>query len=275
MDTEKKEVHIVPPKRVESAAVFALAMLGLFLVVAALSSLKEYRFIGSGVTATNTITVSGQGEVFAVPDTGEFSVTIQEEAKDVATAQDAATKKTNDIVAYLKGAGVEEKDIKTTDYSVYPQYEWTNSVCTPGATYCPPGKQVLKGFQVSQTLSVKVKDTTKAGELLSGVGSKGASQVSGLSFTVEDEDALKAQAREKAIADAKTKADELASQLGVSIVRVVGFGEDSGGYPIMYAKTMAMDSAAGMGVRESAPAPAIPTGENKISSNVTVTYEIR
>jgi uncharacterized protein YggE len=274
MEPEKKEVHIVPPKRVESAAVFALSMLGLFLVVLAISSVKEYRFIGSGVTATNTITVSGDGEVFAVPDTGEFSVTIQEEAKDVATAQAAATKKTNDIVAYLKSAGVAEKDVKTTDYSVYPQYDWTNATCTPGSTYCPPGKQVLRGFQVSQTLSVKVKDTTKAGELLSGVGTKGASQVSGLSFTVEDEDALKAQARDKAISSAKSKADELASQLGVQIVRVVGFNENSGGYPIMYAKTAAMDSMGGARA-EAAPAPAIPTGENKISSSVSVTYEIR
>jgi uncharacterized protein YggE len=123
-------------------------------------------------------------------------------------------------------------------------------------------------------LSVKVKDTTKAGELLSGVGTKGASQVSGLSFTVEDEDALKAQARDKAISSAKSKADELASQLGVQIVRVVGFNENSGGYPIMYAKTAAMDSMGGARA-EAAPAPAIPTGENKISSSVSVTYEIR
>lgn len=274
MESERKEVHIVPPKRVESAAVFVLTMLGLFLVVLAVSTIKEYRFIGSGVTATNTITVSGEGDVFAVPDTGEFSVTVQENAKEVATAQKTATKKMNDIIAYLKAAGVEDKDIKTTDYSVYPQYEWSNGVCTPGASYCPPGKQTLTGFQVSQTLSVKVKDTAKAGTLLSGVGSKGASQVSSLSFTIEDEDALTAQAREKAIADAKTKADELANQLGVQIVRVVGFSENGGGYPVMYAaKAMAMDSMAGG--RESAPAPELPTGQNKITSNVSVTYEIR
>ncbi len=274
MDTDKKELHIVPPRRIEQAGVFALSMLGLFLVVLAISQVKEFRFIGSGVTATNTITVSGEGEVFAVPDTGEFSVTIQEEAKDVSAAQEVATKKANAIIDYLKGAGVADKDIKTTDYSVYPQYDWVNGVCKAGASYCPPGKQELRGFQVSQTLSVKVRDTQKAGELLSGVGQKGASQVSGLSFTVDDEDALTAQAREKAIADAKAKADELASQLGVSVVRVVGFSENGGGYPIMYAKTMAMDSAAGMRA-EAAPAPQIPTGENKITSNVSVTYEIR
>lgn len=273
MDTEKKELHIVPPENIQKAAIFAVVMLGIFLAILAVSSLKAYRFIGSGVTATNTITVSGEGEVFAVPDRGEFSVTIQENAKDVKAAQAAATKKANAVIDYLKAAGVDEKDIKTADYSVYPQYEWQNAACARGAEYCPPGRQVLNGFQVTQTLSVKVKDTEKAGELLAGVGEKGASQVSGLSFTVEDEDELRSQAREKAITDAETKARELASQLGVSLVRVVGFNEDGGRYPVMYsAKTMAMDA---VGNAEMAPMPQIPTGENKITSNVSVTYEIR
>lgn len=253
------------------AGATALGVLALFLLVGTLSELKSYHYIGSGVTATNVITVSGDGEVFAVPDTATFSVTVQETAKDVKTAQDAATKKSNDIVAYLKGAGVDEKDIQTTDYSVYPQYSYGTQVC-PAGGYCPPGRQTLDGFQVSQTLTVKVKDTKKAGDLLSGVGSRGASQVSGLSFTIDDQDALEAQARGKAIDDARTKAETLAKQLGVSLVRVVGFSENGGGGPIYYAKGMggavAMDSAV-------APAPEIPTGQNKITSNVSVTYEIR
>ena len=136
---------------------------------------------------------------------------------------------------------------------------------------CRPGSQTLRGYQVTQTLEVKVRDTNKAGELLSGVGSKGASQVSSLSFTTDNPDAIQAEARTKAIADAKSKADELAKELGVSIVRVVGFNEN-GNYPIYYAKTM----SAGMGAADSAaPAPELPVGQNKITSNVSVTYEIR
>ncbi|MDO8521713.1 MAG: SIMPL domain-containing protein [bacterium] len=253
------------------AVAWALGFLALFLLVSTISELKSLRFIGSGVAATNTISVSGEGEVFAVADTATFSVTVREKAKLVKDAQDAATKKGNDIIAYLKDGGVEEKDIKTVDYSVSPDYEWSQAACPQGG-YCPPGKQVLVGYEVSQTLSVKVRDTNKAGELLSGVGSRGATEVSSLSFTIDDEDALKADARDKAIAQAKEKAEVLAKSLGVSLVRVVGFSEGGDGGPIYYAKSSVMGMGGGP---ETSPTPDIPVGQNKIVSNVNIVYEIR
>ena len=153
-----------------------------------------------------------------------------------------------------------------------PQYEYSQIVCIRYP--CPTGEQKLKGYQVRQTTTVKVRDTAKAGELLTNVGAKGASEVSGLTFTFDKPELVQDQARNKAIADAKDKADTLAKQLGVTLVRVVSFNE-SGNYPgpIYYSKAMSMD-AGGMG----APAPASPEisiGQNKVTSNVTVTYEIR
>src|SRR3989338_3173175 len=141
-----------------------LIVLMVYLAVLAISTLKGMQFIGSGVPASNTISVSGKGEVFAVPDTAEFSVSIIETAADVKAAQDSAAKKENAIIAYVKSAGVDEKDIQTSDYNITPQYEYREDrTCSSG--YCPPGKQVLSGYQVSQTLSVKVRDTTKAGDI--------------------------------------------------------------------------------------------------------------
>lgn len=253
-------------------ALTAMLSLGaLFLLISSIGGLKELRYIGAGVPATNTITVSGEGEVFAVPNRAEFSVTVREEAKTVSEAQEVATKKLNDIVTYLKAAGVEEKDIKTTSYNVYPKYEWQEIQCVKYP--CPPGKQELTGFEVSQTLSVKVKDTKLAGELLSGVGERGASDVSSLSFTIEDEDTLKAEARAKAIQQAREKAAVLAKDLNVHLVRVVGFYEDSGGSRPYYALGRGGDSV--MALEAKASAPEIPVGENKIVSNVNITYEIR
>jgi uncharacterized protein len=273
MDERTADKFIEATHYPRMAAAGALGMLALFLVVLTISTLKEFRFIGSGVTATNTITVSGEGEVFAVPDMATFSVTIQEEAKEVKSAQDVATSKANDIIAYLKREGVEEKDIKTADYSVYPQYDYMQAeICREG--YCQPGRQVLRGYQVSQTLTIKVRDTEKAGGLLSGVGSLGASNVSGLSFTIDEEDELQADARQQAIDDARGKAEELADQLGVSLVRVVGFSENGYYPPMPYAaRGAAFDMAVAQ--ESKAIAPELPVGENKIVSNVSVTYEIR
>lgn len=256
-----------------SALTGVLGILIIFLFVLTIGELKELRYIGAGVPATNTITVSGEGEVFAVPDIATFRVTIREEAKEVQDAQETATEKANAIVAYLRGEGIAEKDIQTADYNVAPQYDYIRSVCTEGL--CPPGRQELRGYQVSQTLIVKVRDTEQAGALLSGVGSLGASNVSGLTFTIDDEDALQAEARGNAIADAQTKAEALAEQLGVKIVRVTSFYENEGDYryPAAYGLGGAADSA--MRLESAKAAPEIPVGENKIISNVNVTYEIR
>lgn len=250
----------------------ALGVLALFLLAATAAEIKGLRFVGSGVAATNTISVTGEGEVFAVPDIATFSVTVRETGKLVKDAQDAAAKKANDIISYLKEQGIEEKDIKTADYGVNPQYEWTRVACTQDV-YCPPGKQILVGYQVSQTLSVKVRDTKKAGELLSGVGSRGASEVSGLTFEIDDEDKLKAEARDKAIKQAQEKAKVLAKSLGVSLVRVVGFYENEGLLPY-YAYGLGGSERA-MDISSKSAPPEIPAGENKIVSNVSVTYEIK
>lgn len=271
MDESTANKIIIATHWPRTMATAALGFLTVFLCIAAIGELKGLRYIGTGVAATNTITVSGEGEVFAVPDTATFSITVMEEAKDVADAQEVATEKANAIIAYLKKEGVDEKDIRTADYSVYPQYDYLQAVCSGG--YCPGGKQELRGFQVSQTLTVKVRDTKKAGDLLSGVGELGASSVSGLSFTIDDEDELNQEARGMAIADAREKAEELSRELGVRIVRVVGFSESDYGYPVPYAYGMGGDTA--VRAESVKSSPEIPVGENKIVSNVNVTYEIR
>lgn len=228
MDTQKQEIHLVPPALIVKAVAIALFALTLWGLASFVKVVKEFRFVGSGTTATNTITVSGEGEVFAVPDLATFTVSVEEKADEVSDAQKVATEKSNAILAALRAAGIEDKDIKTTSYNVYPNYQWIQAPCSSRG-YCPPGEQKLDGYTVSQSIEVKVRQTDKAGEVLASVGSLGASNVSGLSFTIDDEDQLQADAREKAIDDAREKAEELASQLGVSIVRIVGFNENGGG----------------------------------------------
>ena len=250
---------------------WVLITLTVFITLQSLSALMGLRYIGAGVQPTNVISVSGYGEAFGAADIATFSFSVVSEKSTVAAAQTDATNKINAITKYIKDAGVVEKDIQTTDYSVYPQYEYNQIVCV--SYPCPSGRQVLKGYQVRQTTTIKVRDLAKAGELLTGVGGKGATEMSGLNFTFDDPNKLQNDARGKAIADAKAKADQLAKQLGVRLVRVVSFNENGGGYPgpMYYAK----DSVVGMGGAEPARAPEISVGQNKVSSNVSITYEIR
>jgi uncharacterized protein len=262
-------------------AACALGMLAIFLLVLTLSALKSYKYIGTGITPSDTIQVTGEGKVTAVPDTATFSVTVQDTASDVQTAQTKATNDGNAIVQYLTSQGVDSSDIQTTDYEIAPQYSYSQAACpnvpvpADGASgavvYCPPGRQTLTGYQVSETLSVKVINTSKAGTLLAGVGGKGASSVSGLTFTVSNQDQLMEQAQQMAIAEAQSKAQALAKSLGVQIVGVVGFNENNGGGPV-YPMAFATNASAGA---VSAPAPEIQTGQNTITDDVTVTYEIQ
>jgi len=233
------------------------------------------RYIGTGVAATDTITVSGHGDAYAVPNIGTFSFSVVSDKPTVAAAQADTTAKINAITNYLQGAGIDSKDIQTTDYSIYPQYTYQTGLCPQAsggpAIYCPPGNQVLKGYEVRQTTEVKVRDTSKAGDLLAGIGGQGATEISGLSFTVDDPTVVQEQAREKAIADAKAKADMLAQSLGVSLVRVVSFNENQGGTPVpIYSM-----AASGAGRSTAPAAPDISTGQNKVTSDVSITYEIR
>jgi uncharacterized protein YggE len=269
-------------ERLRKFILVAVIMLVVFLAVQAVAGIKEWRYIGAGLPSTNTITVSGHGEALAVPDIATFSFTVVSDKATVAAAQEDATTKINAVTSYLTESGIDKKDIQTSDYSVYPQYEYQNAVCpTPiysggasSAVYCPSGKQVLKGYEVRQTTMIKVRDTEKAGDLLTGVGGKGATEVSGLNFTFDNPDQVQEDARDKAIANAKDKADMLAKSLGVKLVRVVSFNEN-GNYPSpMYARDMAYGTAGSL-ANEAKAAPEISIGQNKVASDVAVTYEIR
>ncbi len=255
-------------KFIGPVVVFFLVVVSLLFTVRLLSEFRNY---GVGSRDANTITLSGHGEVQAVPDIATVYFTISKDAKTVKEAQDMVAEVEKKALASLKENKVAEKDIKTQNASFYPKYEWKSSsspVCM--MQYCPPGgSQVIVGYTASESLTVKVRNTDDAGKIMQGLGALGVSDLSGPNFSIDDEDALKADARKEAIVDAREKAEALAKDLGVKLGKVVSFSENGGyAYPMMYSKDMMNSSAA------SAPA-SLPKGENTISSDVTITYEIR
>ena len=256
----------------------ALTVLTLITVVLVgamvVSEIKGYRFIGGGVAATNTISVSGEGEVTASPDIAPVSFSVREEAKKVADAQNKVDVKTKAALAAVRKLGVADKDIKTENYSSYPKYEWHEATYSCMGLNCPPpqpGRQVLIGYEVSQSVTVTVRDLDTTSAIIEALGTAGVTDMQGPNFAIDKEDTLKAEARKQAIEKARTKAEVLARDLGVSLVRVVSFSEGQN-YPI-YARTMM--SAEKVDASPAPSLPEIPQGEQKITSQVTVTYEIR
>jgi len=220
----------------------------------------------------NVISVEGTGKVTAIPDIATISYTISESATTAAQAQDLATKKSNVALALIKDLGIEDKDIKTTAYNVSPKYSY-QAPCY--SSYCPPYESRISGYTVSQTVELKVRDLDQTGKVLSSLGEAGVSNLYGPNFVIDDENALREEARAEAIKDARAKAKTLAKDLNVRLVRVVNFWENTGpSYPPIY-----YGKAAGLGMGGDTimveSAPQVPVGENGIAVTVSITYEIR
>lgn len=250
-----------------------LAALALFMFILALGSYASLNFqkIDFLNPAPATISVTGEGEVFAVPDIGQFSFSVLAENEDAAVAQETSGTKINDILGYLSEQGIEDKDIKTTYYNLSPKYKWIPRTDCDLFGNCG-SERVQDGFQVTQTISVKIRDTKTSGAIIAGVGERGATNISSLDFTIDDTDLLKAEAREMAVADARVKAEALAEQLGVDIVRLASYSEGGGYYQSVYetkAMALALDEATGFGGAE------MPVGEESMKVQINVVYVVR
>ncbi len=237
-----------------------ILILSVFFAVGIVNKIEEGKYIGEEYT----IRVSDFGEVSLKPDLAQVSFSVVTEAKTVEKAMEENSGKMNAIIEAMKEEGIEEKDLKTVNFGIYPRYEWHERI-PPN-----PGRRVLAGYEVRQTLQVKMRDMGRIGEIIELAVDKGANQVGNISFRVDDKDEFKKQAREEAIEKAKKKAKELAKELGVNLGEIVRFSE-SDSLPSYYRGEL-MTDIAGKGGEE---APQIETGENDIRVTVSITYRIR
>lgn len=256
------------PEKAWRVFIWVGIMLIAFLGAISIKEIKSISYVGKDIPMTNTISVSGTGDALALPDVAAFSFTVTENAKTVAEAQSKATDKINNALKALKNTGVSDKDVKTTSYNINPRYEYQDVLC--GQYGCPPGKSVLTGYEVSEGVNVKVRDLDKAGSVLSLIGSLNVQNVNSLVFSIDKPESVQAEARSKAIGNARAKAEELAKELGVSLTRITGFYESNSARPMIY----------GMGggktaVNSVSATPEIPSGEQKVTSDVNITYEIK
>ncbi len=246
-----------------------IILLGLFLLSSTIKTLRESKLVGSGLNATNTITVSGKGEVNKSPDTAKVSFSVRAEKKVLKEAQDEASAKISKIKNDLIAKGIEEKYIKTDSYTSYPQYNYDQTRCY--GSYCPTSTPTLRGYEVAHSITVSIKNLDSVESVIETHATNSVSDMNGPNFGFEDDTLITREARDLAIADAKKEAEKLAKSLGVRLVRIVSFSESSGGYPMpMYAK-----AEMGVAMNMDNKTPEIPVGEQKVSSNVNIVYEIR
>lgn len=246
----------------------ALIVLSLFTLV---SLGKGWRFIGAGLNATNIISVNAEASIDAKPTGGTITFTQRSDAKTAKEAEDKRNEVVTKALAAIKKVGIAEKDITTTNLSRSEKYDYSTRPCEGG--YCPGNTPTVIGYDAYQSITVKVRETEKLSLVVDALRDVGVTQVDSpnLGFQDEELEVLQAQTRQQAIAKARAKAEILADQLGVEIVRVVSFNEGSNGGYMPYMAVKSMDV---MGAAEIAPS-VIPVGDTKISSSVTISYEIK
>lgn len=220
-------------------------------------------FMGQKNEPQNQFSVSATGKVFARPDIANINIGLKTEIKKTAAeAVKENTDKMNTIIRALKELEIEEKDIQTTNYFLNPVYDWTE---TTG--------QRLKGYEVSQNVTVKIRELEKIGETIAMTTAKGANQVGNISFTIDDEFALRNEARDKAIQKAKEKAEQIVAATGMKLGKIVNVYESQSYYPtpINYAREMSY----GLGAKdEASAAPEIQVGQNEVQVEVTVVWKV-
>jgi uncharacterized protein YggE len=198
------------------------------------------------------ITVIGEGEVNIVPDLDILSGGVTTTAKTAREASEANAKAMNAVMAALKGAGIEERDVQTSRLSLQPLRDHTRNEAR------------INGFQATNQVRVKVRDVTKAAEMIDKLVTAGANDIYGIQFVVSAPSKPLDAAREAAIADARRKAEVYAKAANVQLGPAVNITEDGGAAPPRPMMRHGMEAAA----------TPISPGEQTQRVTVTVSYEL-
>jgi len=207
------------------------------------------------------ITVSGEGEASAAPDQAQLSAGVVTQGETAADALAANSRAMSAVFDALKSAGIPEKSIQTSNFTVSPQY--------PPYKPDAPEPRAIIGYEVSNIVTVKVTDLKKLGRDLDALVSSGANQVNGVSFSISDTDALTDKARAEAVKDAMARAATYAKAAGVELGRVMSISDGGANAPMPMLALSMRESAM------PAAAPPMAAGEQTIVVDVAMTFEIK
>jgi uncharacterized protein len=200
------------------------------------------------------ISVTGEATVSVPPDQAQIDGGVTSDAKTAREASDANNAAMGKVLLALKGAGIDEKDYQTSRLSLQPQYAPNRS-----------GPSPVVGYRASNRVMVKLRDVTKVANIIDVLVGAGANELGGINFVVSQASKLLDDAREKAIADARRKAEIYAKAAGVTLGEPLSISEESGSAPVFRGKMMA-PMAAGAAVAQ---------GEETLSVTVSVSWGIK
>ncbi|WP_315740687.1 MULTISPECIES: SIMPL domain-containing protein [unclassified Bradyrhizobium] len=205
---------------------------------------------------TPAITVSGEASVSAPPDLAQIDAGVASDAKTAREAAEANNAAMAKVLQALKQAGIADKDYQTSRLSLQPQYAQNR-----------PAQPAVTGYRASNRVTIKVRDVAKVASVIDTLVAAGANDVGNIYFSVAEPSKLLDQAREKAVADARRKAEIYAKAAGVTLGQPLSISEDGAPAPVFRAKTFAAPMAA-------TPTP-VAQGEETLAITVNVTWAIK
>jgi len=208
--------------------------------------------------AGTRLDVSATGDVTRVPDIAIITAGVVTRAGNARSALQQNANRMDRVIAALKRAGVEDRDIQTTNLNLNPEYTYANNQ--------PPK---LNGYTASNQLTIRFRDIANSGTILDALVAEGANQINGPSLTIDKPELALDEARAKAVAAGRARADLYARSLGLRVVRVVSVSESGGSYPVPPPMPMMREAMA-----QAADTKIVP-GEQKLSVTLSMTYELQ
>ena len=226
----------------------------------------------------NTISVSADGKITAVPDLATVDLGVMTNAITATDAKNQNDTKVNQIITFVKQQGIAAADITTEQLNLYPQQSYGGGgVMVPGGVPTPIAPPKITGYTANQTVEIKVrgvdKDQSVLEKVLDGAVNNGANEVNGVNFSFANPDSLQQQAEDQAIANAKVKAQALAKAAGLSLGKVVSVSETNSGFPSPMPYALA--NAMAPGGAQASVAPDIQPGSQDITESMSVTFEVK
>lgn len=213
--------------------------------------------VHAGTASGTMLSISAEAEVTRVPDIARLSAGVVTQAADANAALRANAEQMTRVIAAIKAAGIAERDVRTSGINVNPQYDYRENQ--------PPS---ISSYQASNTVDITVREVDDLGRILDALVATGANQVNGPTFEVDDEESALDEARTKAVANARARAETYADTLGMRVRRIVSISEGAGFGPPMPMPMMAMSRG-----KAEADTPISP-GENTLGVRIDVVFEL-